>query len=64
VRFSDSNAAKENDVGVFFDESQAEEVLHLKAVDFAWPVPLELLHGFDDREAGEFDAPCDGALTS
>jgi hypothetical protein len=46
---------------VFFEETQAEEVLHLGAVDFLGPVPMDLVEGFEDREAGGGEAAGNGA---
>jgi len=36
----------------------------LGAVDFFGPVPTELFEGFEDREAGFFDASGNGALAA
>ena len=39
-----------------------KQVLDLQAIDLLGPVPLELLEGFQHREAGELDAALDAAL--
>jgi hypothetical protein len=40
VGFSQTHAAKEYNVGFFFDKLQPEDVLNLKAVDFFGPGPI------------------------
>lgn len=57
-----ADGAQEDDVGFLREEVQAEEVLHLEAIDFLGPVPLELFEGFDDRKAGGPDAQLHGVL--
>ena len=46
------------------NELQAKEVLHLKAINFLGPFPVELFESFDDGEASGFDAPFNDALAS
>jgi len=60
--FAQSDATQENNVGFVADECQPEEILNLQPVDFGWPVPSELIQGFDDGEAGFFDQPLNGPL--
>jgi len=62
--FAQADSAQENDVGFFFDEAQAEEVLHRQAVDFFRPVPAELFESFQDRKAGLFKAAADEPLAA
>ena len=64
VGFAESDAAKKDEVLFFFDEVEGEGVLDLLAVDGAGPVPVELVEGFQEGEAGGFDAPFDGAGAS
>jgi hypothetical protein len=47
-----------------FQELEAKEVLDLEPVDFPGPVPLELLKGFQDGEAGGFDPRLDDMLAA
>ena len=54
--------ADEDDVVFHLDEGQPEEVLHLVAVDLLGPAPVELVEGFDHREAGGFDASLGGPI--
>ena len=53
---SQAHTAEEDRVGLLFDEVQAEEILDLRPVDLLRPVPLELIEGLDEREAGPADA--------
>ena len=54
--------APENEaVGCVADPLEAEVVVHLEVVHAGGPVPAELLHGCDAREARQTDAPRGGA---
>ncbi len=64
VGLSDADGAEEHHVGLLGNELQAEEVLNLEAVDLLGPIPLELLQGLEDREAGGLDASFDDPLTA
>ena len=59
---SQADSAHEDDVGFVFGEGQAKEVLHLGAIDFLGPVPVELVQRFEARETGGGDAALDGQL--
>ena len=61
-RLPEADAAHEDDVGLLFDEAEAEEVFDLQFVDLLGPVPAELIEGLEDGEAGGADAPLHGAL--
>jgi len=50
VRFAEANIADQDDVGLGGDESQTEQVLDLRPVDFCWPVPLEVIEGLEHGE--------------
>ena len=60
VRFTQTDAAEENDVGVLVDKLQTKEVLHLGAIELVWPGPLEGIEGLDERDARLADKcpPC------
>jgi hypothetical protein len=62
VGFSQTDKAKEDDVGFVLDKLKTEEVLDLEAVDFLRPVPAEGVEGFYQREASGFDAAGDDAV--
>ena len=64
VGLADADRAEEDDVGLLGDEAETEEVLNLEAVDLPGPVPLELLQGLEDGEAGRLDAAFDDALAA
>ena len=64
VGFAKSDTAEEDEVSFLFDEVRATGVLYLLAVDGFGPVPVEGVEGFDDGEAGGFDAPFDGSCAS
>jgi hypothetical protein len=59
MAFPQTHAAEEDDIGLFLDEGEAEEVLDLEPVDLFGPTPLELLKGFEHGEAGEPDMALD-----
>lgn len=54
----------EDDIAVLRQERQAEEILHLGAIDFLGPVPIELVEGLERREASGGQAARDGQLLS
>ena len=60
MRLAEADIADHHDVGPGGDEVQAKQVLYLQAVDLFWPAPLEIIEGFDDREA-RIDEPALGA---
>lgn len=62
--FAKSDPSEQDDIGFVFEELESEEVLDGHAVDFARPVPLELLEGFDDRKPSESDFALNGAVES
>jgi len=62
VGFAQTDGAEQDEVGMIFNELEAEEVLDLEAVDLFGPVPAEGVEGFDDGEAGALDASGDGAI--
>jgi len=62
VGLAHSDATDEDRVGFVFNELEAEEVLHLGAVDFRRPGKIELLQSLDHGEAGLLDAPLGGAV--
>ena len=64
MAFAQPDAAQEDDVGPLGDKLQTEEVLDLEAVDLLGPAPVELVQGFDDREAGLSDASLDRAVAT
>jgi hypothetical protein len=64
MRFAQSDVAQQHCVGFLGNELQAKEVLHLEAINFLGPVPVELFESFDDGEASGFDAPFNDALAS
>ena len=64
VRFPKADSTDEDDVAGLFDELQPEQVHHLLAVDLFRPGPVEGIKGFLDGEAGEADAPGDGAVAT
>jgi hypothetical protein len=59
VRFAETDVADEDDVGIFFDECQTEEILNLQAVDFLRPGPVEPLKGLEAREVSCLDPVLD-----
>src|SRR5215472_5521134 len=61
VRLAEADGRDEDDVGVGWDEGQAEQVLYLGPIDLLWPVPLKVFHRLEDGEVGVLDAPLDGA---
>ena len=62
VCFPEADSAHEDDVGFVFGEGQAKEVLHLGAIDFLGPVPVELVQRFEAGETGGGHAALDGQL--
>lgn len=60
--FPKSDAAHEDDVFIFVDEGEPEEMLNEGLIDFMWPRPLELFQGFDLREARLLDSQLSGAV--
>ena len=64
MRFAEPHGPQEDDVGVILHELEAEEVLDRHAIDLLGPAPGELVDGFDDREAGAFDAADRGAVAA
>jgi hypothetical protein len=64
MSLADARRPEKDDVGLLDDEAETEEVLNLEAVDLPGPVPLELLQGVEDGEAGRLDAPFDEALAA
>lgn len=62
--FTQAHSAEEDDVGFLFDEAELEKMLDLGRVDFLGPTPVEVVEGFDDREAGGVDAPFGGMVPS
>src|SRR6266498_25493 len=56
MRLPDPNSADENDVPFVRHEGQAEEVLHLGAINLLGPAPLEVFQQFDSGEASGGDA--------
>ena len=64
VRLAKSDAAYQHDVAGLFDELQAEQVHHLLPIDLFGPGPVEPIEGLFDGEAGEADAPGDGAVAA
>src|SRR6516165_3457263 len=59
---AEADVADQDDVGLGCDEGQTEQVLDLRAVDFFGPVPLEVIEGFEHREARVLDASLDAAV--
>ena len=41
------DTAQKDNIGVVGEEGEAEEILHLSAIDFAGPSPVERFEGFD-----------------
>ena len=64
MRLPEADPADEDDVAGLLDEVQAEQVHHLLAVELFRPGPVEGIEGFVDGEAGEADAPSDGAVAA
>ena len=64
MRLAQADAADEHDVAGRLHEPQPEQVHDLFAVDLFGPGPVEGVEGFFHREAGQFDAPGDGALAA
>jgi hypothetical protein len=62
MSLAEANVAQEDGVGFLFDELQAEQILDLCSVDFLRPAPVELIEGFEDREARKTDAPLQTAV--
>ena len=60
--FANSHAAQEDHIGFVLDELEAEEILHLEAVDLFGVRPVVLIQGFDDREPRQFDAALNRAV--
>jgi hypothetical protein len=60
--FSEPYAAEEDDVGLVFDKVEPEEILDLEPIDFFGPGPVELIQGFDEREASHTDAAFYGSV--
>ena len=56
MRFAETDATQEDDVGFLLDKVQAEQILDLRTVDLLRPTPLELIQGLEHREAGTPDA--------
>ena len=52
-----TDGAEEQDVPLVLQEAQPEQLLNLRPVDPFGPDPTELVKGFEDREAGLFEAP-------
>ena len=60
MRFAQPHAAQKHPVGFVREKGQAEEVLHLGAIDFLGPAPVELVEGFDAGETSGGNAALDG----
>lgn len=60
--FAKPDAAEKNDVGPVFDELRTKQVLDLQAIDFFRPGPVELIQGFDQGQAGQFEAALNGTV--
>ena len=56
------HSAHKDHVGFLREKGQAEEVLHLGAIDFLGPVPVKLVEGLDAGEAGGGNTALDGQL--
>src|SRR5215469_9976877 len=56
--------AEEQHIGLLLDEAEVEEVLDLRPVDLLRPGPLELIEGFDEREASEADASLEALVVA
>ena len=59
-----TDAAYQHHVAGLFDELQPEQVHHLLSIDLFGPGPVEPIEGLFDGEAGEADAPGDGAVAA
>ncbi len=55
--FTDADPAYEHHIPFVLEEAQPEQILDLWPVDFPWPVPVELIQCFQDRETGLLDVP-------
>ena len=55
VGLAEASAAHEYDIGLILEKGEAKEILHLGAVDFLGPGPIELFEGFQDGKAGRLD---------
>jgi len=64
MRFAKAYTTQENDIGVLFHESESEQILYLQPVDFLWPVPVEIVKGFEHRKSCLFDAVLSATVMS
>jgi hypothetical protein len=62
VRFAQPHAAHKNHVGFLWEKGQAEEVLHLGAIDLLGPVPVKLVQSFDQGKASRRNPPSDATV--
>jgi hypothetical protein len=60
--FSETHSAEEDDIGFVLDKVEPEEILDLEPIDFFGPGPVELIQGFDEREASHTDAALYGSV--
>jgi hypothetical protein len=60
--FSETHSAEEDDIGFVLDKVEPEEILDLEPIDFFGPGPVELIQGFDEREASHTDATFYGSV--
>ena len=54
--FAEAGPAHENDVGLVLEKGEAEEILHVGAIDLLGPGPVELFEGFQDGKARRLEA--------
>ena len=64
MSLAQADAAYEDYIGVLLDEAQAEEVLHLSAVDLFGPCPVELLQGLEHGQPCGLCAAMDTAFVA
>ena len=48
-----AGGADKDNIGLIFNKVKSEDILDLKAIDLLGPGPVELIEGFDGREACE-----------
>ena len=56
MSFTEAGPAHEDDIGLVLEKGEAEEILHVGAIDLLGPGPVELFEGFDHGEARHLDA--------
>src|SRR5690606_38836948 len=64
VGLSHADSAEEDRVAVVLQEVEPEEVFYLHGVYGFGPVEVELVEGFNEREAGGLDGALDGAVVT